>query len=103
MSQHRIGATAVAAAATGSLATAATGPSAIDPIFAVIEARHQAMWNESTSCSAVCRLEESLPLERATWRFSQSDDDWTPPVGCNDAPEWIEAQQKSERGLRRSI
>jgi hypothetical protein len=65
----------------------------VDPIFAVIEAHHQAMRNESACGHAVDCVEEVLPRDRMTWHFMNSADRRTPPDGCMDAPEWIEVQQ----------
>jgi hypothetical protein len=91
-------AVAVAALAAGTvvngLAITAARPSATDPIFAVIEAHHRAMAHETACNRAVDRAEEALPEDQTTWCFCHSDDGWTPPDGCTDAPEWIEVQQR---------
>jgi hypothetical protein len=91
-------AVAVAALAAGTvvngLAITAARPSATDPIFAVIEAHHRSMAHETACNRAVDRAEEALPEDQTTWCFCHSDDGWTPPEGCMDAPEWIEVQQR---------
>jgi hypothetical protein len=64
-----------------------------DPIFAAIKAHHHAVAHETACLEAEYRLAEALPENQMTWHFNDSDDEWTPPDGCTDAPEWIEVQQ----------
>jgi hypothetical protein len=59
----------------------------------VIKAHHQAMAHETACGQAVDRVEEVRPQAQMTWHFYESADQWTPPAGCTDPPEWIEVQQ----------
>jgi len=83
-------------ALAGAAIAAASSPRAIagpDPIFAIIEAHDRAMAHESACSTAIGHLEETITEDRRTWSFHYSSGQLTPPPGCADAPEWLQAQQ----------
>jgi hypothetical protein len=81
----------LAGAAVAGVAALPAGAGEVDPIFAVIKTHHQAMAHELACNEESERLRDLLPKDRRTWHYSAWQE--TPPEGCTDAPEWIEAQQ----------
>jgi hypothetical protein len=89
-------AAAVAALAAGTVANgpaiAAAARSAVDPIFAVIEAYERVVGQKSALYARSGEFEAVLPEEQRTWSIHFGGEDRWPPQGCADAPEWIDNQ-----------
>jgi hypothetical protein len=91
---RRLTTPALASAAIAAVPVVAS-PRAIiepDPIFPIIGAHDRAMAHESACSTAIGQLEEALPEDKRTWSLDYFGGGLTPPQGCADAPEWLQAQ-----------
>jgi len=96
---------AAAAAAPAPMLVATLGDaSAVDPIFALIEA-HERQTNHRWGFlqQTLDNLEESLPKEQTTWSFSMVGADRWPPEDCADAPQWINTQLDTAAAIEKLL